>query len=268
MEFSYVDGKRRKPEPGLRGVCDLCGTDTISKCGNIRIHHWAHWRRQNCDPWWENETQWHRDWKREFPEHCREVSVISNEGEKHRADVKTDCDWVIEFQHSPIKPEVRRIREAFYKNMAWVVNGRRLENFRKSFDTQLHRAKVLKNTPIKLRFPIGRCTILKTWADSTVSVYMDFGDTTFTDDRFNFSKPILWRLWSVSSESLAELIPVWREDFINVAQNGKSISGVNDPEMAVMPGPKVLWKPSKYQRGESESDLEYTLRVRNFPGIS
>ncbi len=111
MEFSNVDGQRREPEPGLKGVCDLCGGETISKCGNIRIHHWAHWRKQNCDPWWENETPWHRDWKREFPEYCREVSVISNDGEKHRADVKTDCGRVIEFQHSPIKLEHRRIRE-------------------------------------------------------------------------------------------------------------------------------------------------------------
>lgn len=267
MEFSYVDGQRRKPEPGLKGVCGLCGGKTVSKCGNIRLHHWSHWRRQNCDPWWENETEWHREWKSEFPEHCREVSVTSNDGKKHRADVKTDCGRVIEIQHSIIKAEDRRIREAFYKDMAWVVNGLRRESFRESFDTQLNRAKVLENTPIKLRLLTGNCTILKTWADSEVSVYMDFGDKTFTDDRFKFSKPILWRLCPVSSRSHVELIPVWREVFVNAGITGSSINGIHDPEMTVTGKAENMEESPKYDRQESESDLEYSLRVWGIDGI-
>ncbi len=78
--------------------------------------------------------------------------------------------------------------------MAWVVNGLRLPSFRGSFDAQLRKVEVLENTPIKLRLPTGRCSILKTWADSTVGVYMDFGDKPFADDRFCFSKPILWHI--------------------------------------------------------------------------
>ena len=44
----------------------------------------------------------------------------ADDGEKHIADVKTDQDCVIEFQHTYIKPDERRSREEFYKNIVWV----------------------------------------------------------------------------------------------------------------------------------------------------
>lgn len=270
MEFSYVDGKRRTPQPGLGGVCDLCNGETISKCGNVRIHHWAHLRRHNCDPWWENETEWHREWKREFPEYCREVCVTSNDGKKHRADVKTDSGRVIEFQHSPIKMEERQKREAFYEEMIWVVNGLRLPSFVESFKNQLGRASVLQNAPIKLSVPQGNCSILKTWANSTVGVYLDFGDATFTDTHFNFSSPTLWRLYPGNLEPHVEIAPVWRDDFILAAYYDGSIQGIHDPDMQVSRIPQ-RWKPeanpqrrdpsANPERRKSETDLEYSLRV-------
>ena len=74
--------------------------------------------------WWENETQWHRDWKNQFPVECREVSKIAPDGEIHRADVITSTSIVIEFQHSAIKDEERLAREQFYSKLVWVVDGR------------------------------------------------------------------------------------------------------------------------------------------------
>jgi len=56
-----------------------------------------------CDNWWENETQWHRDWKNHFPVEWQEVVQIAEDGEKHIADVKTSEGWVVEFQHSYLK---------------------------------------------------------------------------------------------------------------------------------------------------------------------
>ncbi|MBT4052870.1 MAG: hypothetical protein HOE73_07250 [Bacteroidetes Order II. Incertae sedis bacterium] len=254
MEFSYVDGQRRVAEPDLKGVCDMCGGEMVPKCGKIRIHHWAHRRGQDCDPWSGKETEWHREWKQEFPEHCREVTVTSDDDEKHRADVKTDSGLVIEFQHSPIKLEDRQIREAFYKDMVWVVDGLRVL---KSFDKQIGLAKALDNTPIKLRVPKGSCSILKTWADSMVDVYLDFGDTKLTDSRYYFSRLVLWRLFPGSSETLIEMAPVWRRDFIDAALNGSSPKGVDDPKMTVMSKPQK----SKFNRQKSETDIEYSLRV-------
>ena len=46
--------------------------------------------RRFCDPWWENETEWHRAWKDQFPADWQEIVHHAEDGEKHIADVKTD----------------------------------------------------------------------------------------------------------------------------------------------------------------------------------
>jgi hypothetical protein len=112
MKFAIVEGERREAQPGLSGKCPGCGAVVIAKCGEVRIRHWAHKGTVTCDPWWENETEWHRGWKNEFPDDWQEVRHTAQSGERHIADVKTECGY-IEFQHSPLKPYERRAREAF-----------------------------------------------------------------------------------------------------------------------------------------------------------
>ena len=64
MKFALHGGKRVEAEANLKGaVCQVCKAEVIAKCGDIKIHHWAHKSKRKCDHWWENETQWHRDWK-------------------------------------------------------------------------------------------------------------------------------------------------------------------------------------------------------------
>lgn len=124
MQFALVDGQRRKPHPKLHGVCPVCGQQTISKCGSKILWHWAHHGRRHCDPWWENETYWHRTWKSYFPDATREVVHIDEvTGEKHVADVKTTRGLIIELQHSAMSPEELRSRERFYAHMIWIVDG-------------------------------------------------------------------------------------------------------------------------------------------------
>ena len=82
-----------------KGVCPSCGSELIAKCGEIVIHHWAH-KKKCSDHWWENETEWHRNWKDKFPKEWQEVVHFSDDGEKHIADVKTRNGFVIEFQHA------------------------------------------------------------------------------------------------------------------------------------------------------------------------
>lgn len=103
----------------------------IAKCGPRILHHWAHLSRRDCDPWWENETPWHREWKNLFPEDCREISHVAPDGEIHRADIKTPTGIVIEVQHSAMTDAERMSREAFYGNLVWVIDGR---GFRQNFD--------------------------------------------------------------------------------------------------------------------------------------
>lgn len=124
MEIALVDGQRQKPQPLLKGVCQACGKPALAKCGEKILWHWAHQSRKSCDPWWENETDWHRRWKHFFPEAWHEVVQHDPEtGEKHIADVRTANELVIELQHSAMPHDELRSREAFYKRMIWIVDA-------------------------------------------------------------------------------------------------------------------------------------------------
>lgn len=123
MQFALVNGVRTKAVPKLGGTCAACGAPMLAKCGAKTIWHWAHRGRRHCDPWWENETPWHRLWKSYFPEGWREGVHVDPSEERHVADVKTSSGVVLEFQNSPMPPEELQSREEFYRDMVWVVNG-------------------------------------------------------------------------------------------------------------------------------------------------
>ena len=131
MEFAIVEGQRRAPFHGGRGLCQTCGSLLIAKCGPRVMHSWAHWGRRQCDPWWENETSWHRSWKGLFPEDCREVVHVAADDEIHRADIRTPTGIYVEVQHSAITDAERLSREQFYGNLVWVIDA---APFRKNFD--------------------------------------------------------------------------------------------------------------------------------------
>lgn len=126
MQYSYVDGKKVTAFPKGKGICSVCNSDTTAKCSEKVMWHWAHKSKMDCDPWWENETVWHRNWKGHFPEEFREVvHHCEVTGEKHRADIKSDSGIILEIQNSPISLEEIRSRENFYKNLLWIVNGKK-----------------------------------------------------------------------------------------------------------------------------------------------
>ena len=96
LRLADIAGQRRKAEPGLSGACPCCGAPVIARCGKIRAWHWPHRSVRVCDPWWENETEWHRAWKNEFPTDWQEIIQTAENGERHIADVKTETvlrDW-------------------------------------------------------------------------------------------------------------------------------------------------------------------------------
>lgn len=124
MQYALVNGQRTKAFPNGKGVCPQCNSTVIAKCGSRNIKHWAHHRTKDCDPWHENETPWHREWKSLFPSECQEVTHRANNGEIHRADIKTSTGVIVEIQHSHISDKERLSRELFYQNLVWVVDGR------------------------------------------------------------------------------------------------------------------------------------------------
>lgn len=124
MEFALVNGVRASPQPKLKGACEFCARTTIAKCGPKIMWHWSHAGKKHCDPWWQNETEWHRQWKSYFPGEWREKRRFDDEGnEWHIADVLTPNLVAVEFQNSPMPLDELRSRENFYGNMVWIVNG-------------------------------------------------------------------------------------------------------------------------------------------------
>lgn len=122
MEFALSeDGVRIKATKTAEGFCDMCGKPLIPKCGSIYKHHWAHKAGKDCDPWWEPESDWHRNWKNLVDETFREI-VIQKNGVKHRADICLLSGIVVELQNSPLSFDERCEREAFYENMIWIIH--------------------------------------------------------------------------------------------------------------------------------------------------
>lgn len=128
MQYAIINGVTVNATPHTVAECQFCGTDMIAKCGDRVVWHWAHRGHRRCDPWWENETDWHRKWKGFFPEAWRERVFFSSDGEKHIADIRTEGGLTIEFQHSSIAPVELRIRNTFYDRVVWIVDGLPFEN--------------------------------------------------------------------------------------------------------------------------------------------
>jgi hypothetical protein len=184
MRFALVDNKKVEAKTGLIANCPGCSQSVIPKCGDQRVHHWAHSRNKMCDTWWEPETEWHRNWKSKFPEDWQEEFLINDKtGEKHIADIRTDKGLVIEFQHSHINPEERLSREAFYKNLAWVVDGSRLKRDYPRFLKGKAFFEVIKNGFFRVDFPEDYFP--SAWLESTVPVIFDFQNIDTRSDPEN-----------------------------------------------------------------------------------
>lgn len=114
-----ASGVKIEAAKGRQGICPTCGEELIARCGSIRVWHWGHTARLECDPWQERESDWHRLWKECVPIERAEVCY----GE-HRADILAADDCVVELQHSRISAAEIRAREAFYGRMIWLIDGK------------------------------------------------------------------------------------------------------------------------------------------------
>lgn len=177
MKYALVDGQRREPQPRLYGECPGCGQLMVAKCGSVRIHHWAHKSKIVCDYWWENETEWHRAWKNQFPADWQEFVQIAEDGERHIADVKTERGRVIEFQHSYITSRERRSRDAFYRNnVIWVVDGMRRKHDMRKFTGAWERGVPVSRRPQVKRVSYEDLFHIEDWLDGLSHVFFDFGE--------------------------------------------------------------------------------------------
>lgn len=200
MKFAVHNNKKIEAAKGAKGCCPSCGSELTAKCGEIKVHHWAHKGNRNCDSWWENETEWHRAWKDKFPAGWQEIVHYADNGEKHIADVKTPTGWVLEFQHSYLKPEERSSREAFYSKLIWIVDGTRRKTDVSKFDEALKEGLVLTTRPpfqtVMIHFP-DECRLVRDWHNSDAPVFFDFQQANGAEH------PMLWLLLPEVSNSVA-----------------------------------------------------------------
>lgn len=89
MRYAIAEhGEKIEATLGAKGKCPGCAAQLIAKCGPVKINHWAHKGKRHCDPWWENENEWHREWKDHFPAALQEICLKDHEAaEKHIAEV-------------------------------------------------------------------------------------------------------------------------------------------------------------------------------------
>ena len=209
MKFALVNGQRQEAQPNVSGECPWCRGPTVAKCGEVRIRHWAHKGRLLCDPWWENETEWHRNWKNQFPADWQEIVHTAGDGERHIADVKTDRGWVFEFQHSFLQPDERRSRDAFYKRLIWVVDGTRRKKDRAQVIRAWEKGVQVGRNPLVRRASSNNCGLLREWVASDAPIFLDLGDMQ-----------ALWWLFAKSTDGSAYIMPYPRATFIESHRGG------------------------------------------------
>ena len=229
MKYALINNQRVEAQKDMKGICPVCKQPVIAKCGQFRVNHWAHSKFASCDKWWESETEWHREWKNQFPEEWQEIIAYDdNTREKHVADIKTDQGFVIEFQHSHIKLEERISRELFYKNMVWVVDGTRLKLTFPRFYKSFHNGNIrfIPKTKIFILYHADE-SIPKEWLNSNVPVIMDFKNSTHQEHlkllKDGEVKSFLWCILPIKSDRLTILYQLGREKFIELIKSGSLV---------------------------------------------
>jgi competence protein CoiA len=220
MRYALVNDTKTEALKGLEGICPNCGSVVIARCGNVKIHHWSHKKTSNCDSWWENETEWHRNWKNHYPINWQEFTMVNTStNEKHIADVRTEHGLVIEFQHSSIEETERKSRETFYENMVWVVDGTRLKGdftrfsksfhkFRRTYKKELY---IVENS--EEIFPLN-------WLNSLAPVIFDYKGTNVMEDPMDL-RHYLYCLLPISEIRTSYFVKISRNAFIKSTTFGE-----------------------------------------------
>jgi competence protein CoiA len=219
MRFALVNNEKIEAQRGLKGQCPGCSQPVKARCGDQRRHHWAHLPKNPCpDRWWEPETQWHRDWKNNFPFDWQEYRhQDQSSGEWHIADVQTIHGLVVEFQNSHLDSQERIARESFYKNMVWVVNGMRLKRVYSRFvKARADFRETGKQGFFLVYFPDE--AFPANWLESAVPVLFDFHGTQNGESSEIIEEP-LWCLLPGRAEGYAIVVKIPRQQFIEVISN-------------------------------------------------
>lgn len=129
MITAYKEGTKDLifPTRGMKGICPYCEKPLVTKCGFIKLHHFAHKPGAECvsNKYHDGISDWHIEWQYmiDYPMPGVNVEVpLNNKEYQKRADLVTPSGYIIEFQKSPLPLEERLLREKHYQNMIWVVH--------------------------------------------------------------------------------------------------------------------------------------------------
>ena len=176
MRFALSNHERIEATPGALGICPGCSAEMLARCGTKKVWHWAHKGQRHCDPWWENETEWHRGWKARFPTEWQEVPARDTTGELHIADIKTPFGLVIEFQHSAIKPDEVVKRTNFHGQIIWIIDADRRATDRAQYERMLSENRPQRFDAVDIYTVYSEETrLLKEWGSLGRIVGFDFG---------------------------------------------------------------------------------------------
>lgn len=250
MKFALINGNKVEAIKGYKGICTNCGAELIAKCGDLKMHHCAHKGIHNCDPWWENETEWHRLWKNNYSADWQEILLPDEtSNETHIADVRTDKGLVIEFQHSNLNPNERIAREKFYKNMVWVIDGTRLKRDYPRFlkgRTNFYST----NHPGIFRVDLQDECFPSAWVGSSAPVIFDFKGNETIDDPKDFRNH-LYCLLPKKNDRYTILVRLSRRSFIDITTTGEWSSIFKS----------FLYKPNQNHQLQQPQGMQ-TFRVR------
>ena len=249
MRFALSNNERIEPTKGAQGVCPSCGSELVAKCGEIKVHYWSH--KKKCDDhWWENETEWHRNWKNKFPKDWQEVIHKDESGEKHIADVITSSGWTIEFQHSVIAREERDSRDYFYNKLIWVVDGTRRPTDIKQFQNLMDEAEFVSNEPFILINNLPEdYRLIQEWSDCSSLVLFDFGKSEVSYRDGYSSNKDLWLIFPSSNKTFITSIS---KDFFIEMMNSPLSDELN----------KALLDPFQKELDEYTAEQEDAERVQ------
>ena len=167
-----------------------------------------------------------RQWKNTFPLEWQEIIAIDEKtGEKHIADIKTNGDMVVEFQHSNISEDERISREKFYKNMIWIVDGTRRKRDFTHFVDAFEYNSIWRAGQKSFLFVLeyGHCHLPKEWQNSSVPVLFDFKGLLDRNKEEYDNDPLrepLWCLLPVRGNNINVLFEFDRSKLVEMIQGG------------------------------------------------
>ncbi|MDX1901851.1 MAG: competence protein CoiA family protein [Gammaproteobacteria bacterium] len=249
MRFALVNGSRQEAQKGLEGLCPGCSQPMIAKCGPVKAKHWAHRGECTSDSWLKPESDWHLAWKAHFPDDWQEIRHLSSNGVLHIADVKTDQNYILEFQHSYLNPEERKERQDFYKKLIWVVHAKNSKRAQAKFQELLNKSiQVFEKLPLlKLSGYLDECALLRDWAGSPAPILFDFDETA-----------TLWYLLPHSSVSHAYVVKFSKEYFITLHRDGAEKSKELDFWF------NELIKLMQSYKGKQETQNQFMPRISSY----